>query len=402
MSRRAANWLAWSIFAVSSAANLTGTALLAVVPAEVLDAIGDSLLLSGSFALVLVVFGLVGAIVAARLPTNPVGWLLMMLYALQGTTQLAYGAAHYSLSVEHLPGEAWFAWFASWSSVLPPTVLAMLMLVYPNGRLVSKTWRWAAPACVAANVPVVAQGALVRGHLDDFPTVRNPAGQAAFDWLGGIPTAPAILVILLIGTSSVVVRFRPSHGVERAQLKWFVWSAATTTAYLPVSFAVGTLTRIEERSAGGEVFGLIFAVLLCGLPVSIGIAMLRHRLYDIDLVINRTLVYGALTATLVATYLGSVLVFRLALDPLTGGSDLAVAASTLAVAALFRPLRAQIQAIVDRRFYRSRYDAARTLDGFAGRLRDELDVEALGVDLRRVVHDTMQPAHVSLWLRDTP
>ncbi len=280
-------------------------------------------------------------------------------------------------------------------------VLAVLMMVYPDGHLVSRRWRWAMAACVVFILPVVLQGMLAPGPLYEFPGVTNPAGIGDLRWLHDVPTEPAFLVILGLGTASVVVRFRRSAGVERTQLKWFVWSAAMLTTFLPLAFLATQLLGTAESGRADAIGGFLFALLLCGLPVSIGIAILRHRLYDIDRLINRTLVYGTLTALLVATYVISVLLLRIALDPLVGGSDLAVATSTLAAAALFRPLRTRIQRIVDRRFYRSGYDAARTLDGFTTRLRHELDLETLGTDLRVVVNDTFQPSHVSLWMRGT-
>ena len=398
MTRRAASRLAWSVFAVSSGASATGLLLLAVLPAGALDRVGDSVWLSGSFVMVMLVFGLVGAVVASRLPANPVGWLFLGLAALQGATGLAYGLAWYSVSVTRISGGVWLGWFANWSSVLTPVLLGLAFLVYPDGRLPSTRWRWGAALVVAAIVPVVLTSALVPGRIDDVPQLRNPAGVDGAAWLADLPTDLCYLVILVTASAGVVMRFRRSRGTERAQLKWFAWSAALLTAYLPAA-AVATAVGGSGSSRADAVAGLVFAVGLCGLPVSVGIAVLRHRLYDIDVVINRTLVYGALTAALVLVYLGSVLAFRLVLDPVVGQSDLAVAASTLAVAALFRPLRSRIQSVVDHRFYRARYDSQRTLESFGSRLRDELDLESLGIDLRRVVHDTMQPAHVSLWLR---
>jgi hypothetical protein len=231
--------------------------------------------------------------------------------------------------------------------------------------------------------------------MPDAPVdgVVNPLGiegaDAAIDTLEAVSGSAALLSILLAAVS-LVIRFRRSRGVERLQLKWFVSAA--------LLFALACLAFLG-LSGELELLGQLLIVTAYALiPIAAGVAILRHRLYDIDVVINRALVYGALTMTLGATYLGSVLLIGLAV----GRSGFAVAVSTLAVAALFRPARARIQAAVDRRFYRRRYDAARTLEAFGGRLRDELDLEALGADLRGVVTDTVQPSHVSLWLRSEP
>jgi hypothetical protein len=240
--------------------------------------------------------------------------------------------------------------------------------------------------------------------------MENPIGQEALE----IPLLVVLGVFLpvyplsiLAAAASLTQRFRRSHGIERAQVTWLAAAGAVVAACY-TAVAVSTLaTELAAADASTYVAPLpvrlleetaVLTFLL--LPLAIGTAVLRHRLYDIDVVINRTLVYGALTVTLAASYLTSVLVLRLALDPFTGGSDLAVAASTLAVAALFRPLRSRIQRLVDRRFYRARYDAARTLDEFATHLRDELDLETLQRDLRVVVLETVQPTQVSLWLRE--
>jgi hypothetical protein len=195
----------------------------------------------------------------------------------------------------------------------------------------------------------------------------------------------------------MVRRMRGAHGIERLQLKWIAFAASL----FAVGFLLISITFFAGLS-GPTIDPLRTAVLgvgFCTIPIAAGIAILRYRLYDIDVVINRTLVYGALTATLAAAYLGSVLLLQLLLRPLTADSNLAIAASTLAVAALFRPARARIQAAVDRRFFRRKYDAARTLEHFGTRLRDQVALDNLSAELRAVVAETMQPAHVSLWLK---
>jgi hypothetical protein len=225
--------------------------------------------------------------------------------------------------------------------------------------------------------------------------VANPIGVEAL----GVAVEPLVTVTITLGIvgvvvalGSVFVRRRAAVGAERRQLDWFAFAAAV----LAIAWIAGGVAQ-EAGLNDGAGLAAIYAAGLMSVPVAMAVAILRYRLYDIGLVVHRTLVYAALTATLAGAYLGCVLLFGLAVGR---GSDAAVAASTLAVAALFRPARARIQAIVDRRFYRRRYDADHTLAAFSSRLRDHVDLDALGTELREVIGDTMQPAHVSLWLRE--
>jgi hypothetical protein len=204
---------------------------------------------------------------------------------------------------------------------------------------------------------------------------------------------------VLAGVASVVVRYRAAGPGTRDQIKWLAYGAWFAVVMVVLT-GLTELVADTNQGIGDAITALLICAAIVAFPVSAAVAVLRHRLYDIDIVIKRTLVYATLTAGLVLAYLGSVLLFRVLLDPVTRDSNLAVAGSTLAVAALFRPLRARIQSHVDRRFFRARYDARRTLEAFVSRLRDQLDLDTLGVDLRSVVRDTMQPAHVSIWLRE--
>jgi hypothetical protein len=394
--------LAWALTSGFVVTGGTGLALLSFVPDPVLRREGNSLSLTAAFLVGTLAFGVVGAIVAQHQPRNPIGWLFVGLAAVEGWSGLAYGWASFSFEVSALPAPTYAAWFATWASVLAPGFIAFCLLLFPDGRLVSPRWRLAAWVSLGLLAIIVARFALVPGPLSDFPAVDNPLGVEALSWLAALPEDVLFGPLIACAAAALVVRLRRSRGVERQQVKWFAWSAAMIPLFLVVGGALAAVTDSPDDSAVGHAFAFLFAVILAGLPVSAGLAILRHRLYDIDRIISRTLVYGVLTATLVATYLVSVLLLGIVLEPLAGGSDLTVAASTLAVAALFRPVRARIQRVVDRRFYRSRYDAARTVESFAGRLRQEVDLEAVSTDLRAVVRDTVQPAHVSLWLRSTP
>jgi hypothetical protein len=386
--------LAWSLLALYGVVQGLTLWLIWQGPANFGDVVG----------VVTAGYAVVGALVAARVPRSAVGWLLVAV-ALAFSVN-SFGAVY--AATRSNPGYVAAAWLGQLSAVVALLLTAMFLpLVFPDGRLVSARWRPVAWLGAVAFTVCLLGSAFAPGRMDldgDIPSVTNPVG--AHGTLGGlvdgaanVGAALAVLTVLL-AVASLAVRLHRSRGTERQQLKWFVLAALFAMAGLALAMvgAVRSDGWFDVLSALGY-FTFAFASIL-GVPAAIGIAILRHRLYDIDVVINRTLVYVTLTVILVAAYVGTVLLFRLAVDPWTGSSDLAVAVSTLAVAALFRPARARIQAVVDRRFYRARYDAARTLEAFSGQLRNELDLEALTADLRAVVRQTMQPTSTSLWIRD--
>jgi hypothetical protein len=352
-----------------------------------------------SFVVASLAFATVGAMVATRVPENPIGWIFCLTGVALGVADFGNQYAEQMLFVasDPLPGGRTAALLQELGLAPSFGLLSLALLLFPDGRSPSGRWRvvlWLAVTGIALSVI----GAALRpGPLvEPFDDVSNPLGipgllglMDSFLGFGFIFT----LLSVVLAALGMRARLRRSRGVEREQFKWLVLAAAVTGIAV-----VGTLVLYLAAGidvGGAAVLGLGFSAF----PVAAGAAILRYRLYDIDVVINRTLVYGALTATLAGVYIGSVLLLQLVLSGLTKDSGLAVAASTLAVAALFRPARSRIQEAVDRRFYRRKYDAARTLERFGTRLRDEVDLDALGSELRGVVADTMQPASVSLWLR---
>ena len=391
MSGRAAKILAWSLFACAVVLHIMAWVFTYTSD----DATAAFDIASGA---ALVVLPAVGALIAARRPGNAIGWLFCAAGVLLAIAGATYGYAAYALTADpELPGGVASAWLTSW--IFLPAIFGMpplLFLLFPDGRTMSRRWALAVVVTLTGLLCMAGGAAFAPGPLEDSPVpgIENPVGINSASTVDGILLVGFMLTLLsvLLGTWSLVLRYRRARGNERLQLRWLAFSAVLFLLACVISSVL-----FQTRFAGAGQVLVVFAFSF--IPIAAGIAILRHRLYDIDVVINRTLVYGSLTATLAGIYLGLVLLLQLVLTPLTEASDLAVAGSTLAVAALFRPARAWIQSIVDRRFYRSRYDAARTLESFTGQLRHEVDLETVGTNLRVAVHETVQPAHVSLWLR---
>ena len=345
---------------------------------------------------------LVGALVASRQPRNPVGWFILGHACCFSLGEFGRQYAIYGVLTD--PGALPFAQAMIWPTYwiwYPGLILmiSLLPLYFPNGRLVSHHWRWVSRLVVVFGV--CATGfAMFRPGDNEATGIPNPLGieslsyaARASSWFE-IALSASWLLLGAAAVASLVVRFGRSRGEERQQLEWFVYAVILVL----LGNTVGQLFSTELLpSAARE---LLFVVTLESLWIAIGIAILRYRLYDIDFLINRTLVYGSLTVALALVYFGGVTTTQAILRELAGQeSTLAVVASTLAIAALFSPLRRWVQAFVDRRFYRRKYDARKTLEAFSAKLRDETDLTAVNDDLVEVVSETIQPAHISLWLR---
>jgi hypothetical protein len=356
----------------------------------------DPLSLTAAASAIALPFGAVGALLIVRRPENAMGALFCAVGLLFATASLATGWCAYDVYGAGLPAAGLAAWLATCMVTIPLfTAPLLLLLLFPDGRLLSLRWRPVALGVGLFGMAALVVDSLQPGPFDGWPTVANPlalsgaAGRAVtkLQPLIGIP----FCVLFLTAAGCLVLRLRRSRGLERQQIKWVVYAACLTATAFIVSIA-------SESAIEQEAFWLGMAG-LGGMPVAAGVAILRYRLYEIDRVINRTLVYALLTACLVAVYVGAVLVLQALLSPVTSGSHLAVAVSTLVVAAIFGPARSRIQRWVDRRFYRRRYDATRTLEAFSAQLRDEVDLDALAQQLHAAVSETMQPERVSLWLR---
>lgn len=346
------------------------------------------------WALALVFLG-VGGLVAIRQPRNAIGWLFLFVAVASALAEAAYGYAEYWLSNGGSAGLGRAAAAYSNVSWIPFTLVpaTFLLLLFPHGHLLSRRWKPIAWSSALGITGAFITTALMPGPLEDFPGLTNPYGwdSPALDALTALSFL-ALFVGMLGSSASLIVRFRAAHGELRQQMKWLAFAGAVVA----ITFPLGLLVYDVWDGALSNV-AIMLSVL--GLPVSAGIAILRYRLYDVDRFVNRTIVYGALTALLAIIYLGTVFALQELLGPITKESDIAVAASTLAVAGMFGPLRGRVQSFIDRRFYRRKYDAAATLGAFSSRLRDQVDLDSLGRELVAVVGTTMQPAHASLWLR---
>lgn len=384
MSSRTASWLAWSLCACVLSLLALSALLIFLGWSTPLPPNQDSWWQQLARIVTFSGAPLLGGFIASRRPENAYGWLWLAFGFCLALLGFSEAYVSYALVVENgaLPGHrtvdsvvGGIGWVAQ------ITFIPILLLLFPTGRPPSRRWR------------LLVWGVVGLGATILVLALFSPFGGRYVQFLIGLVFLAEVPAAL-----SLVFRYRSAGGLERQQIKWFAYAAAI--------FAV--FPNLDLLWPGGLPENALFQTIsesgaILGLYVAIGVAISRHHLYEIDVIINRTIVYASLTVTLVALYFGGIIVLQRAFVLVTGErSTLAVVASTLAIAALFNPLRRRIQVLVDRRFYRSKYDGRKTLEAFSAKLRDETDLDALSEELRGVVRETMQPAHVSLWLRPDP
>jgi hypothetical protein len=414
MRRRVAVWLAWSLAGLSGAMFVGSIVLFVLV--RVAQSPDDQATATPLSSLLIYVpflaFPIVGVLVASKRPENPIGWIclvsgLFWMSFVLGDVSNAYelattGKVTSSVRLDALTQGTW----------VPPVGLLgiYMILLFPDGRLPSRRWRpfaWFAGA-VMVLIPIVF--VFVPGPLEGHPGVRNPFGLEEYPWLPIVATFVALLlpICILASAASLALRYRRSGGEVREQIKWLTFAAS----FMGVVYFGGLIIQLLFASDSPTTNGTqplwvsllqnLMMLSFAGVPTAVGFAILKYRLYDIDIIINRALVYGSLTVMFALVYFGGVTLTQSVFQTLTGQGklpQLAIVASTLVIAALFNPLRRRIQSFIDRRFYRRKYDAAKTLQRFSAKLRDETDLDSLNVELVTVARETMQPEHVSLWLR---
>jgi hypothetical protein len=393
MSRRTASWLAWSTCALS----LVLTALSVLLLILLLRSYTPIYYYWLETSMVAVGYSIVGAIVASRLPESPIGWLFCAIGLCFGFVHFSAEYVEYALLApsRSLPAGEVFAWLSSWIWVGGLGLVVFLDLLFPNGRLPSARWRWFSRFTAIVLLPAAILAALSPGLILSS-TLRNPLG------IEGLPNSSKAIEafmygLVVVGASSMLARLRHAGTIERQQIKWFAYATVLVISGVILKNVVYPVVGVKWVWWVGLI---LTAVGVVSSPVAMGIAIFRYRLYEIDILINRTLVYAPLTALLVVLYFVVIVVLQSVFVALTGEqSTLAVVASTLLIAALFTPLRRRIQSFIDRRFYRRKYDARKTLEDFSARLREETNLEALNKELVGVVSETMRPAHVSLWLQ---
>jgi len=381
---------AWAIAVFGIASVAVAIALAQSAPAAPSDL---HLPRTAVFAAGILAFAIPAALVIARHPSNLVGWVLAWVAVVSGVTDVSAGYAAFALYGTGLPGGQFAAWLFSWTYALAlAPASTLLFLLFPTGRLPSRAWRPVAWLAVLATAGFGLSYAFLPGPMPLFTTVEKPFTEGSGDvvFFALAVSVTVFLVTMIASATSLWYRARRAGSVERQQLKLLAYAAGIVTVTIVAVVSLGVPLLISAE---------IITYALLAIPIAVAIAILRYRLYDIDLLIKRTVVYGATTAAIAATFFLGIVALQGALRPLTSGSELAVAVSTLFSFALFQPIRRRVQDAVDRRFDRSRYDAARTVDAFAEELRDEVDLDSLSADLLAAVSRTMSPAHAGLWLR---